>query len=75
MPAFGMCGTVALDCVPPQAEVFRLSFDYTDYDSHSLTTLRKIVAAFDQRLRVEFEPLTITPRKMRTAQRRYARAS
>ena len=46
-----------------------------DYDSHSLTTLRKIAAAFGQRLRVEFEPLTVTPRQKRAAHRNYARAS
>ena len=46
-----------------------------DYDSHSLTTLRKIAAAFGQRLRVEFEAPMIAPRQKRTAKRNHARAS
>jgi len=45
-----------------------------NYDSHSLTTLRKIAEAFGQRLRVEFEPWELTPRERRAAERQYAHA-
>lgn len=46
-----------------------------NYDSHSLTTLRRIAEALDQRLRVDFEPRRVTSRQERAVERQYARAS